>query len=186
VLAVVLANGTLNALAAEDVVTVAAVDMAEVPDVFWFPPVFTPGRLMFAEPLKLTPPIVLAVWRTVAVAALPVQEAELPLVFWFPVVFTPGRLMFAAPLKLTPPIVRAVCSVVAVDALPVRAAVIVPAAKFPDPSRATIALAVFAFVALDVTVNVPPQRRTTQRDPYQTRHQQQHSYLSYLCQEQRS
>jgi hypothetical protein len=71
VLAVVLANGTLNALAAEDVVTVAAVDMAEVPDVSWFPPVFTPGRLMFAEPLKLTPPIVRAVCRTVAEPALP-------------------------------------------------------------------------------------------------------------------
>jgi hypothetical protein len=71
VLAVVLANGTLNALAAEDVVTVAAVDMAEVPDVSWFPPVFTPGRLMFAEPLKLTPPIVRAVCRTVADPAFP-------------------------------------------------------------------------------------------------------------------
>ena len=36
VLAVVLANGTLNALAVAEVVTVAAVEMAAVPVVFWF------------------------------------------------------------------------------------------------------------------------------------------------------
>lgn len=34
------------------------------------------------------------------------------------------------------------------DAVPVSAAVIVPALKFPDPSRATIADEVFAFVAV--------------------------------------
>ena len=39
---------------------------------------------------------------------------------------------------------------------PVNAAVIVPALKFPDPSRATIAEVVLADVALDVTVNVCP------------------------------
>lgn len=39
-------------------------------------------------------------------------------------------------------------AVVAVLALPLRAAVIVPALKLPDASLATIALAVFAFVAV--------------------------------------
>ena len=68
----------------------------------------TPGKFMFAEPLKLTPPIVRAV----------VRVAADPVVFWFPPVFTPGRLMSAEPLKLTPPIFLAVCSVVAVVALP--------------------------------------------------------------------
>ena len=51
---------------------------------------------------------------------------------------------------------RAVCQVVAVLALPLRAAVIVPAEKFPEASRATIVLAVFAFVAFEVTVKVEP------------------------------
>ena len=41
-----------------------------------------------------------------------------------------------------------------VDALPLKAAVIVPALKLPDASRATIVDAVLALVALDVTVNV--------------------------------
>jgi len=36
---------------------------------------------MFAEPLKDTPPIVLAVCKVVAVAALPVQDADEPVVF---------------------------------------------------------------------------------------------------------
>ena len=34
---------------------------AAEPEVFWLPAVFTPGRSMFADPLKLTPPIVRAV-----------------------------------------------------------------------------------------------------------------------------
>ena len=42
----------------------------------------------------------------------------------------------------------------AVEALPDRVAVMVPALKFPDASRATIVLAVFTSVALDVTVKV--------------------------------
>ena len=45
-------------------------------------------------------------------------------------------------------------AVVAVEALPVKAAVIVPALKLPEASRATMVDAVFAFVAFDVTVNV--------------------------------
>ena len=43
---------------------------------------------------------------------------------------------------------------VAVEALPFNVAVIVPAEKFPDASRATIADAVLALVAFEVTVNV--------------------------------
>ena len=42
---------------------------AAVPEVFWFPAVLTPGRSIFPDPSKLTPPIVLAV---VSVAADPV------------------------------------------------------------------------------------------------------------------
>ena len=34
---------------------------------------FTPGRSILAEPLKLTPPIVLAVCNVVAVVALPLK-----------------------------------------------------------------------------------------------------------------
>jgi hypothetical protein len=43
---------------------------------------------------------------------------------------------------------------VAVDALPDKEAVIVPAEKLPDASRATIADTVFALVAFEVTVKV--------------------------------
>ena len=45
-------------------------------------------------------------------------------------------------------------AVVAVAALPFSVAVIVPALKLPDPSRATMVLPVFALVAFDVTVKV--------------------------------
>ena len=48
----------------------------------------------------------------------------------------------------------AVVADVAVEALPDNVAVIVPALKLPEASRATIADAVFRLVALDVTVNV--------------------------------
>lgn len=48
----------------------------------------------------------------------------------------------------------AVVALVAVDALPLKVAVIVPALKLPDASRATIAEAVLALVAFDVTVKV--------------------------------
>ena len=49
--------------------TVTVVAIAAVPEVSWFPEVLTPGRFMFADPSKLTPPIFLAV---VNVAADPV------------------------------------------------------------------------------------------------------------------
>ena len=45
---------------------------AALPDVFWLPATFTPGRSIDADPSKDTPPIVLAVARTVAESALPV------------------------------------------------------------------------------------------------------------------
>jgi hypothetical protein len=50
--------------------------------------------------------------------------------------------------------VVAVVADVAVEALPDNVAVIVPALKLPEASRATIVEAVFRLVALDVTVNV--------------------------------
>ena len=62
--------------------------------------------------------------------------------------------MSAEPLKETPPIFLAVVKVaadVAVDALPVKAAVIVPAAKLPEPSRFTIVEAVLLLVAASTT-----------------------------------
>ncbi len=51
-------------------------------------------------------------------------------------------------------IVLPVANCVADEAVPVKDAVIVPALKFPEASRATIVEAVFALVALDDTVNV--------------------------------
>jgi hypothetical protein len=59
-----------------------------------------------------------------------------------------ATVMSAVPLKETPLIVGAVSSEVAVEALPAIVAVIVPAVKFPDASRATIAEGVFALVAV--------------------------------------
>ena len=45
-------------------------------------------------------------------------------------------------------------ALVAVDAFPLNVAVIVPALKFPEASRATIVEAVLALVAFEVTVKV--------------------------------
>jgi len=66
-------------------------------------------------------------------------------------------LMFALPLKLCPAMVRAVSKVVAVVAFPERAAVIVPALKFPLPSLATIAFAVFESVAVVAELETFPE-----------------------------
>ena len=55
---------------------VADVAVAALPDVFWLPEVFTPGRSMLAVPLKETPPMFLAVCKAVAVAALPEVELD--------------------------------------------------------------------------------------------------------------
>ena len=60
---------------------------------------------------------------------------------------------------VTEPALVALVAVVALVALPLNAplnvvAVTIPAIKFPEPSRETIAFGVLALVALEVTVNV--------------------------------
>ena len=64
-----------------------------------------------------------------------------------PVVFRVYRPVLAIVVADTVPPDRFV-AVVAVLALPLKAAVIVPALKLPEPSRATMADAVLAFVAV--------------------------------------
>ena len=66
-----------------------AVAVAALPEVFWLPAVFTPGRFIFDVPLKETPPIVLELANFVAVAALPVQDADDPVMLE---VIVPGNL----------------------------------------------------------------------------------------------
>lgn len=56
----------------------------------------TPGKLMLADPLKLTPPIVLAVCKVVAVPALPLID---PMIVELKV-FTPAQV--CAPVVTTP------------------------------------------------------------------------------------
>ena len=55
----------LKYLLVEPIVSILAVSsfvaVAAFPLVFWLPAVLTPGKLIFADPSKLTPPIVLAV-----------------------------------------------------------------------------------------------------------------------------
>ena len=80
---------------------------------------------MSADPLKLTPLMVRAVCRVVAVAALPVHDPA----------------VVADVADVADP------AVVADVALPLRLAVIVPAEKLPEASRATTFDAVFADVA---------------------------------------
>ena len=62
--------------------------------------------------------------------------------------------MFKALAVVAVVAVVALVADVAVEALPLKVAVIVPAEKFPEASRATIAEAVLALVAFEVTVNV--------------------------------
>ena len=52
---------------------------AAVPDVFWLPEVLTPGKLIFADPSKETPPIVLAVVRPSALPAVSALPVKLPI-----------------------------------------------------------------------------------------------------------
>ena len=98
------------------------------PDVLWFPAVFTPGRSILAEPLKDTPPIVLAVAKVVAVLALPVKAPIKPpvavIVLDATIVVAPLKapLIAAEPSKDCPHIVLAVANLVAVAAFPVVAA----------------------------------------------------------------
>ena len=64
-----------------------------VPDVFWFPPLLTPGNVISAEPLNDTPPISLAFSNVVAVRELPVQDPDEP-------VTSPVTLPLIAPLTV--------------------------------------------------------------------------------------
>jgi hypothetical protein len=66
-----------------------------------------------------------------------------------------GTVMLADPLNDTPLIVRGLARVVAVEALPLKVAVMIPAAKLPDPSRETIALAMFSSVAVVAEFGIP-------------------------------
>ena len=102
-----------------------------------------PKLVSVAEPERSPPKVI--VGSDVAVVEM-VMFPE-PSKFVFPVT-APDKAMLRA--------VVSAAAEVAVVALPLKAAVIVPAEKFPEPSRNTIVLPVAAFVALDVTVNVPP------------------------------
>ena len=154
---------------------VAKVAVAALPEVFWLPEVFTPGRSMLAVPLNETPPMFLAVCRAVAVAALP--EVEPDVVADVAVDALPFRAAVIVPaLKLPEPSRRTIWlavfalvavmvallawpeivpAVVAVVALPDKAAVITPALKLPEASRATTLEAVFVVVASTVHVCAP-------------------------------
>lgn len=126
---------------------------------------------MFADPLNETPPIVRAVCSVVAVAAFPEVLLDVLALPLNAAVIVPAEKLPEASRKTIVEAVLAVAAVmvallawlvivpavvadVAVEALPDNAAVIVPAVKFPDASRATMVEAVFALVAFDVTVNV--------------------------------
>ena len=152
--------------------------------------------VMSAVPLNETPLMFRAVWRAVAVAALPLVLAldpvTLPEIGFVTVRFasvptlvkedartllasvapvsvpaSAATVIAAVPSKFTPLIARAVCNAVAVAALPVvlaedpltlpvRSAVIVPAVKLPLASRATIAEAVLAAVAVVAVFDTLP------------------------------
>ena len=73
------------------------VAVAALPDVFWLPAWLTPGRFIFADPLKLTPPIVLVFASIVAVPALP---DILPVTL--PVKGPENAVAVAVPVTVTP------------------------------------------------------------------------------------
>lgn len=119
VLAVVLANGTLNALAAAEVVMVAAVEIAAVPVVFWFS-VGTSAATIVRNVGTPAKPFgaaknVLAVWlaKLEAVTASVPPKVKLPLVVTVPVRVNP--LTVPVPLTLvTVPVVLEVPAPIAV------------------------------------------------------------------------
>lgn len=77
-------------------------------------------------------------------------KAVLPLLVWY------GKLNCAPPAKLVAVVaVVALVALVAVEAFPLNDAVIVPALKLPEASRATRVEAVFALVALVASVTAP-------------------------------
>ena len=71
----------------------STVASAAVPEVSWFPAVFTPGKSIFPVPSNDTPPIFLADARAVAVAARPEQAAAVD------TVTTPPAVIVALPLS---------------------------------------------------------------------------------------
>ena len=130
------------------------------------------GTSIFAEPLKDTPLIFLAVCKVVAVEALPLKAAvivpaeKLPdpslatiLFAVLVVVASTVQVVAADPSKLLPvkyvPLVKMLFTLDELVALPLKDAVIVPAEKLPEASLATIVETVFALVALEVIVGFP-------------------------------
>ena len=101
------------------------------------PPLATAIVVPFHTPVAIVPREVSEEDTTVALRAVPVRVPAAAV-----------TVMSAEPLKLTPLMFLAVCKVVAVEALPVKAAVIAPAVKLPEASRATMVEAVLALVAL--------------------------------------
>ena len=77
-------------------IVLGVVNVAADPVVFWLPTALTPGRLISALPLKLTPPIALAVANTVAESAFPVREPskEDALTFSEPKVHSPSEASY--------------------------------------------------------------------------------------------
>jgi hypothetical protein len=96
------ANNGKQVVSDDSSATVTAVATAAVPEVFWFPAEFTPGKSIFAEPLNETPPIFLAVVKVaadVAVALFPVHEPDEPLAF--PVTFPVSGPLNAVAVKVS-------------------------------------------------------------------------------------
>jgi hypothetical protein len=89
-------------------------------------------------------PAVATVWLPKSgLIFVPAMAAE---AFTSALTITPAAIEVALPTEVTSPVRLAL--VVTFDAVPVKLAVMVPAVKLPLPSRATMALAVFALVAV--------------------------------------
>ena len=120
----VTAEANFEAVAEFPVHVTADVAVAALPVVSCVPDVFTPGKLILAEPSNDTPPMVTADSNLLAVAEFPVHVtadvavAALPVVSCVPDVFTPGKLILAEPSNDTPPMVTADANLLAVVALP--------------------------------------------------------------------
>ena len=114
----------------------APVTVAAVPLVFWLPALFTPGRLIFAEPLNETPPIVLAVASTVAVPTNPVA-VTLPVLGLY--VKVPSDSSPRLPPSTSPPAVKIRALFSFVDSLSVIVTVVASVdsatAIFAEPSN---------------------------------------------------
>jgi hypothetical protein len=107
------------AVVATLVAFVAVVAVAAFPVVFWLPAVFTPGKLMLAEPLNDTPPMVRAVCRVVAVAALPDVELDVAALPEIEIAYVPAARLFTVPLRVMLPLVVTVPDKLKPEAVPV-------------------------------------------------------------------